>query len=250
MIPSNSTPHINDVSNPPFKLLSITTLLVDNIEIVMKFFISVFSSRSHDILEKPVRHCIVELPNDQKIFIVQKSSCNQAQLSYFTQVSVSQIYMSVNSPVNTLALATEAGARISESDIDGAGGNFCIIEGPSGLYFHISNHLKSSKSEDLIFSSSIFDEDRPETRERNDSITPPSPSPKVNRRMQNKRPAPIFRSLDVQILSNFSKNFIPCPPNSREPIQFETELFKGQALLVLRTNPFDPQFTSFFEGRR
>jgi hypothetical protein len=62
-------------------------------------------------------------------------------------------------------------------------------------------------------------------------------------------PRPIIPSLKSEILSDMSRTFLPCPPNSREPIPFETEFFKGHALLLIRTSPVDPQFQSFFNGK-
>jgi hypothetical protein len=40
------------------------------------------------------------------------------------------------------------------------------------------------------------------------------------------------------------------PPNTQEPVPFETDFFKGYAMLVVRTEPIVPQFTQFFAGKR
>eukprot|EP01035_Chromulina_nebulosa_P017045 gene17045-22554_t len=61
---------------------------------------------------------------------------------------------------------------------------------------------------------------------------------------------PVIPSLKSEILSEQSKKFIPCPPNPKSPIPFETELFKGYSLIVLRTDPVDPHYQSFFLGKR
>ena len=39
-------------------------------------------------------------------------------------------------------------------------------------------------------------------------------------------------------------------PNSREPIPFETELFKGVCLLLIRSDPLDPFYAKHFEGKK
>lgn len=57
------------------------------------------------------------------------------------------------------------------------------------------------------------------------------------------------RTLKLEILSENSSSFVVASPNSREPIPFETEFFKGTAMLVVRTNPVDPNFQSFFNGK-
>ena len=41
-----------------------------------------------------------------------------------------------------------------------------------------------------------------------------------------------------------------CPPNSRKAIPFRTELFEGHALLLLRTDPLDPVYSTHFEGKK
>jgi hypothetical protein len=55
------------------------------------------------------------------------------------------------------------------------------------------------------------------------------------------------RTLKLEIFSDGV--FIAAQPNSREPIPFETDFFKGHAMLVVRTNPVDPLFQSFFNGK-
>jgi hypothetical protein len=61
--------------------------------------------------------------------------------------------------------------------------------------------------------------------------------------------AALTRTLKLEILSDNSQTWVPAQPNSREPIPFETEFFKGHAMLVVRTNPVDPLFQSFFNGK-
>ena len=39
-------------------------------------------------------------------------------------------------------------------------------------------------------------------------------------------------------------------PNAREPVPFETELFKGVCLLLIRSNPLDPFYMKHFEGKK
>lgn len=62
-------------------------------------------------------------------------------------------------------------------------------------------------------------------------------------------PDPPIRTLKVELLSHNSSKYIPCQPNSREPTPFETEFFKGIAMIMVRTKPVDPFFQSFFNGK-
>lgn len=59
----------------------------------------------------------------------------------------------------------------------------------------------------------------------------------------------IIPTLASTILSNNSKSHVNLPPNSRTPIPFETELFVGQCVLAVKTNPEDPDFKSYFTQR-
>ena len=45
-------------------------------------------------------------------------------------------------------------------------------------------------------------------------------------------------------------DFAPCPPNLRVPMPFETEIFKGVTLLLVRTNPLDGHYSNFFDGTK
>lgn len=59
---------------------------------------------------------------------------------------------------------------------------------------------------------------------------------------------PAFNTVKVEILTNNA--FESCHGNSREPIPFETEFFKGITFIVIRTDPYDPPYEHFFIGRR
>ncbi len=62
-------------------------------------------------------------------------------------------------------------------------------------------------------------------------------------------PFPVINTLKVDLLSENSTKFISCTPNGREPVPFETEFFKGVAVLIIRTSPVDEYFKSFFMGK-
>jgi hypothetical protein len=57
----------------------------------------------------------------------------------------------------------------------------------------------------------------------------------------------MFTSLKVDILSELSRRFVPFVPNAHAPIPFETELFSGAFMFVLRSAPLDPYFEHLFE---
>jgi hypothetical protein len=65
----------------------------------------------------------------------------------------------------------------------------------------------------------------------------------------NSQPNPVINTLKVDLLSENSTKFISCTPNGREPVPFETEFFKGVAVIIIRTSPVDEYFKSFFMGK-
>jgi hypothetical protein len=61
-------------------------------------------------------------------------------------------------------------------------------------------------------------------------------------------PPPVINTLKVELLSNgVYGNMVP---NAREPTPFETDFFKGTAMLIVRTVPIDPHYAFFFEGKK
>ncbi len=63
------------------------------------------------------------------------------------------------------------------------------------------------------------------------------------------QPFPVINTLKVELLSENSTKFVSCTPNGREPVPFETEFFKGLAVIIIRTIPVDEYFKSFFMGK-
>ena len=61
-------------------------------------------------------------------------------------------------------------------------------------------------------------------------------------------PPPIMNTLKVELLSNGVYRAIS--PNAREPSPFETDFFKGIAMLIVRTVPIDSHYGIFFEGKK
>jgi hypothetical protein len=61
-------------------------------------------------------------------------------------------------------------------------------------------------------------------------------------------PPPVMNTLKVELLSN--GKYITILPNSREPVPFETDFFKGLSMLVVRTAPIDSHYGIFFEGKK
>lgn len=70
----------------------------------------------------------------------------------------------------------------------------------------------------------------------------------MQKKDKDSNPPPVMNTLKAELLSNGKYNSIL--PNSREPVPFETDFFKGTSMLVVRTAPIDPHYRIFFEGKK
>ena len=228
------------------KILPSLCLLVDDIDRIIGFIIQVFEVPHPFVASKPANHCILEISTDNVILIVQKSSINPSHSSYSgsDRTFSKQIFLSVKDPAKIEKLATQAGGQVTESNVDESGRSFIVFEGPENILFHVLSHDRRKDVYSYILNS-LANSDQPD--DDRDVRSRESPPPRRNTaRAIPKNPAPHIPTLDVSILSNLSKNYVPCPPNSRQPIPIETEFFKGIALLVLRTDPLDVHYSSYF----
>ena len=239
-------------NNSDSKLLCCSCLLVDNIEVVSNFFSQVFEGCTIDTHLTPIQYAAIRISHteDGAVLIIQKASCSPAQLGYFRSVSTSkQLFIVVKDPAKVLKGAIAAGGQVGESCVDDNGSIYCAFDGPEIFSFKVMNSTRNRRLSvhEMILSGAFDSEDsipQGSSTAHHRSAVPQSP-PRARRIPR----APRIPTLDVSILSNGTKKeYVPCPANSREPIPFETELFKGTALLVVRTKPPDGHFDSFFNG--
>jgi hypothetical protein len=262
------------------RLLASGCLLVDNIDVVTSFITQVFfdgsstagsagsgsgagtgtATSSVEIVVHPVRHSVIRIEQSEEaiIVLIARSSCNSAQLSYFKEVASSrQLFVAVKDPLKVQKRAISAGAQIGDYCNDDSGAVFCTFEGPEDITFTVMNKIKSKRQclHELIMTMSCNQQDEDGLISPTSSYhggRPPPPPNMASPRTKKMKPRYVNRipTLEVSILSNGPrKEYVPCPANNREPIPFETELFKGIALLVVRTKPVeDPLFDSYFNG--
>jgi hypothetical protein len=70
----------------------------------------------------------------------------------------------------------------------------------------------------------------------------------MQKKEKDTNPPPVMNTLRAELLTN--GKYQPILPNSREPIPFETDFFKGLAMIVVRTAPIDDHYKMFFEGKK
>ncbi len=209
---------------------------MDNPQKLVDFIHKVFDGSSHEVILSPIKHFYVTISNGTEIFLIQKSLCNVEQTQYFQSISIRHITLAASKLDDVEKKASRFGGRVLECNYD----NICVIECPEGILFFITTVERSVHKSwfyDYIISALP-------TRTSDSSVE------RFSLRALDIPAGPPIPTLEAAILSNNGKSHVVFPPNSRQPIPFETETFKGVAMLVVRTNPIDPMFKEFFEGRR
>jgi hypothetical protein len=242
----------------------------EDIDEIGLFFSKVFGTAKVVVNAKPLKHGIITFlsPNSEVLsylVLFQRSSIPLPLVDMIESLSTRQIVLFVKDPITTQELATQHGAQVTESNIDYDNTtanqlqtkSSCTLEGPNRIIINVQSyqHCKVMKCHEVIINaiqSRLPDNDasddvlissenrQPLAEQENLVISKPPRNNSPNR--------VYFPTLKVDHLSK--GEFIPCPANPKYPIPFETDLFKGVALLAVRTNPIDPMFKSFFTGKR
>lgn len=242
--------------NSSSTLLASYCILVDNIDLVSTFFSQVFEGIPHETFQTPIRYTTIHFSGTEAVLLVQKGSCSASQLASFSQSATRQVFLINEDPLKIQRLAVQADGQVSEACNENEDGdNFCIFEGPESITFNIFDPIRGNKIRihEMVLNAALGDEDREGDQNQNSQSqsSSPSPSPAFTTVKKKKKPTPPpIPTLDSTILSNCSRNYVPCPANSRKPIPFETEFFKGTALLVVKNKPPDAHFNSFFETNK
>jgi predicted enzyme related to lactoylglutathione lyase len=231
-------------------LLPFVCVLANDIDRVSAFLIDVFQCKLPDITEKPVRHRVIRISDESSVMVVQKAGCDERTIASVSLLAVHHVFVVVLDVAAIQLRATSAGATVTQSDVDEKGGSICILEGPERIYFHIISREKqgSINTHDLAMSTIWSRLEQTDVKAAGSPLTPATHKTASAQRAALPR-RPIIPTMDVHILSNNSKSFVSFPPNSREAVAFETELFKGTALLICKTTPPDEFYKCFFEGK-
>ena len=104
-----------------------------------------------------------------------------------------------------------------------------------------SNDMNEEYEDDELL---VEEEEEEEEQLAKGANTPKKPKPKsVN---------PAIPSVQALIMNNRARNgnYSACEPNFKHAISFDTDIFKGTCLLLIRTDPLDTKYAPFFEGKR
>lgn len=215
-------------------------LLVNSVDKVGDFLISVFSAEQDESEEKTVLHRTIRLLTGSSIILVAKDSCNENTLATFGLLAVKHVFISVENLEKVRLSSIKLGAEVSNSDhtdsitINISGEmNQVIIHAMNAdssvkqtpLDFIMKNILSppTPNSTNSTTASSITvtaqstttnntTSNNTDTSPREGSATASLVSPRQNR--PKHPPRPNITTFESTILSN--KMYVPCPPNSRE----------------------------------
>jgi predicted enzyme related to lactoylglutathione lyase len=222
-------------------------LVAQDIDRVSTFLADVFEITLPDVVEKPVRHRVMHISEGSSVLVIHRTEYDERKTATISLLAVHQIFVAVDDPAAVQLKATQAGAQVTQSNVDEHGGSVCVFEGPERITFYVISREKvgTMDTREIVVNALWA---RFESSDSKVAVATPQQVAAKPRPPSYPR-RPVIPTMDVSILSNNSKNFVSCPPNSREAIQFETELFKGSALLICRTNPDDDFYKSFFTGK-
>ena len=218
-----------------------TYLLVDNIEEVQGFLSTLLQTKENEeiLQSKGVKYITFTLQNNNKIALMDRTSCaNEQQLNIITKLSSQTIKLTLqdifDKNIDKLKnLITTNNYKIIENN-----DNIIIFEGIEKITFIILLTEPSTSNNNTSILDYILS-----------YTTTASPTKRIKQKAIPKQIS-TMPTLEAAILTNNGNNHVIFSPNSKEPIPFETESFIGTAMLVVRTDPIDPLFRAFFEGRR
>lgn len=248
---------MNNESNSTSSLLiTPTSILATDVEEIGNFFSAVFGFPKHTTSLKPLKHALIHCDGTKSLVVIDKNCCPSHIIDSVESISTRQVYVAVKDPGHVQNLATGWGAQVMESNVDydnDAVSGMCILEGPERLLIYVFSReqLKVSLPHDIILNSLASkladNEGADEDWNGRGSVVAHD---RMNTKVEGKKKTPMRIQIPTLKVELFSGNsFISCPTNPRYPIPFETELFRGFALVAVRTDPFDAMYQTFFAGK-
>jgi len=240
-------------------------LLVEDLPAMITFMCGCFDCikvNSSDDRTMPFSSQTLE-SHDHLFIIIDESTCNEQVLAILTKCNVTKcISVTADDPTAAQRRAVEAGA--SMIDIGSREPNEgMILGGPEGLIIHISSRRiqaqkkkKNNKNVVLdILLPGLFEHAGLPLMSKRPHITVDGGHAPLEQHQDSPfetfDPIPEIPTVDVKIMTNKSRRgWTPCPPNSRIPVPFETDLFKGTMLLIVRTDPIDKIYEDFFDTKK
>jgi hypothetical protein len=231
-------------------LLPCSLIICVNLDQVISFFEALFASPENRVKAKHTQaachYASLQLSPHASVVLVESGSCDEEMKAAFSSMGcfVRQLFIHDRNSREIQARALKLGILSTESSLVDV--HMCVVEGPEGICVHI---LEGDLSQgDMTVPGLIMKTllDRLEGQDADKEMGGRS------KRTGNRAPrVPGIRTVDVALQSDYHPlGKAPCPANNRNAVPFETELFKGIAMIAVRTDPIDPLFKNFFEGTK
>lgn len=194
------------------EFLQCNIILVDNIEDASKFFQIMFESPVIQMMS-PFQYSYQKISEKSTLTLVDVALCDEKMIAALSLVAVRRIFV-----LDDLAKYPSRINALGKSVKDGQ--TSYVIEGPEHIVVHLSSNKTHTSPHELLINSfkSITIESECDD---NNQLTS-----QINaRRMSMSHARPIIHTLEVSLQDKNSINgLIPCPPNSRKAIPFETDV--------------------------
>jgi hypothetical protein len=206
------------MNEPAFRLMPCAVLLIESPELVCQFFQGLLMTEIQTKYQ-PCLHYVQQISEQTTIVMVNSSACEDTTIRSVSLVAVRKVFVLVANIEGLVLRASECGGQVIESNI--AGGT-CTIEGPEGIIVEacVKAKLNGGGMDSATWLMHSLLKKTGDEDEESDLSAQISAS-----RKSIAHARPIIHTLDVTLMSkHHPQGFVPCPPNSRRPIPFETEV--------------------------
>ena len=191
-----------------------------------------------------------------------QSTCQPDVLRSLKAAAVHRVMITVEDPNEIQRRAASAAgtmpAGVGSEVVTESYGEGIVLQGPEGILIYLSTASSDQAQAQMLLNSIVSpakggavptpDTDSTPAKERTRSRSNDIPKSMSTPSSTSSVPRPVFSTLSCKIM-NFD-DFMRCPPNLRTPMPFETDIFKGVTLLMVRTNPIDSVYEQFFSGTK
>lgn len=216
-------------------LLSCSLIICVNVDLVSKFLEALFQCPPSTRRDVPCRYASLQLSITATLVLIDSASLDEEMKATFSSVCVRQLFVHDHRIREIEARALRMSALHAEGTC--ALNQMCVVEAPEGITIHILGSMVEGRIASEFIMKSLLD--RVEQPDEHSGIHPAQ-------KLVNAPPR--LRTVDVSLQSDYLPlGVINCPSNNRIATPFETELFKGHAMIMVRTHPLDDHFREFFD---
>ena len=191
------------------ELVQCSLIICMKIDVVCKFFESLFGCSSKQIKDVPCRYACLQLSPRASVILVESGSCDEEMRVAFGAVAVRQMFIRDGNIQELQKRAMSMGALVNDGDM-------CAVEGPESIVIHILSGEVLNKTVPQAIMKTLLD--RLEHEE-------PAEAPGEGGGEKREHGRPSIRTVDVSVQSDGQPlGVVPCPANHRVATPFETEV--------------------------